>query len=108
MHALEERRQQLARDVVQHVERAHRVERARRELDRGQVALYERRLRHARARTPQLLLGEVDARQVEALRELARLDGAVAAAELDDVRALREPLEQALQPLATRIVCDRR
>ena len=41
VHALEERRQQLARHVVQHVERAHRVERARRELERGQVAVHE-------------------------------------------------------------------
>ena len=62
--------------------------------------MHEARLRHACAGAAQLLLREVDAGQVEALRELARLGRAVAAAELDHVGAVGEALDQPLQPVA--------
>ena len=108
MNAREQPGQQLARHVVQHVERADGIERALVELDLGQVGVHEGRRGDAFARAPKLLRRQVDPGQLEARRQGARLPRPVPAPELDDLRTVSEERVESLQPLEPGIIGDLR
>ena len=73
MDALEDRRQELSRDVVERVEGGDRLERRGRELEAREVRVHEPRLREVHAGTANLRGGDVYSRDAEALREQLRL-----------------------------------
>ena len=106
MDAREQAREQLPWDVVQDVERRHRVDRGRVELELRDVPVEERRFGDAFPSAPELLGREVDRGEPEALGQQPRLIRAAAAAELDHAAASRKSRDELVAPVGPRIVGD--
>ena len=106
MDARKQRRQQLARDVVEDVEGADRVERAGRQLELGEVGADELGLGDRGTRTLDLARRDVDACQREAVGEPPRLRRSAAAAELEQPRTRIEAGGEVVLPLAAGVAHD--
>jgi hypothetical protein len=92
--------------MVERVESGHGVHRAGHELDLGEVGVEEVGSRDSFASSPQLLLGEIDSRELKPLREPGCLRRAAAATELDHPGALGEPRDELVAPLGPRVAGD--
>ena len=106
MNVREQRREELAWDVVEDVEGGDRVEGARRQLELGEVRADELRLRDGRAGALDLARRDVHAGHGEPLREPPRLRRPAAAAELEQARARLETGDEVVLPLAARVADD--
>ena len=99
----ERRCKQLARNVIERVERDDGVERRGIELQAGEVRLDERCIRHRGAGAAHLLGRDVDAGHLEACGEALRIWNTRTAAELEHAGAVLQPRHQLVLPLAARI-----
>ena len=106
MDPREGRREQLARHMVERVERNDRVERLLLELERGEVRFDENGVGHCRPGSAHLLGRNVDAGHLEALGEALRVGHACAAAELEHSRSVRQPRHELCLPLPAWIADD--
>src|SRR5947209_311796 len=99
---LEERALLRTRDVAEQEERDNGVEALRLEGDLRRIGPQEPGFRNEAPRTLELPLGDVDPDDVVPSGERARRRPAAAAAEVEDPRALRQPLLQHLDPAQRR------
>ncbi len=106
MNALDEIGEEVARDVVEGVERGDGVELPWLQLERGEVGLDEIRARDVRASARDLLRGDVDAGDAKPLGEELRIRDSGPAAELEDARSVVQPRGERITPRPPRVVDD--
>ncbi len=96
----------LTRDVSQRQDRSDRVQRARGEVELGVVSLDEIHVRQERARSRELLAGDVDTAVTVAQRQNRRSRTAVSAAELEHGGAVGKTRVEVAQELLRGIALD--
>ena len=102
----EQRREKVARHVVEGVERGDRIEGSGRQLELGDVGADELGHGNRGSRTFHLQRRDVHARHREALGEPSRLRRSAAAADLEHARAVRKTCHELVLPLAAWVADD--